>query len=174
MRLAAGMRVRRLASSDPPLLNLPKPAPQAAPRDPADRSLAGRVVRRKYQVNTLIGEGGMGTVWKGTHLSLGMSVAIKFIKPEFASHPLARARFEFEARSAARLKTKYAVKIFDYGVTEGMPYLVMEYLEGVSLFQHIAEKGPLPRFARRSPSSSRPRIASPRGCAPQWMIHRDR
>ncbi len=145
MCLAAGMRGRRLAASDPPLLNLPQPSsPPLSTRDPADRSLAGRIVARKYRVERLIGKGGMGTVWKGTHLTLGIAVAIKFIKAEYAAHTLARARFELEARSAARLQTKYAVKIFDYGVTEeGMPYIVMEYLEGASLLAHIQEKGPL-------------------------------
>jgi len=144
MRLAAGMRGRRLAVSDPPLLNLPQSSAPLSTRDPADRALAGRIVARKYQVERLIGKGGMGTVWKGTHLTLGISVAIKFIKAEYAKHALARARFELEARSAARLQTKYAVKIFDYGVTEGgMPYIVMEYLEGASLIHHIQEKGPL-------------------------------
>ena len=61
----------------------------------------------------------MGTVWQGTHMKLGVSVAIKFIKAEYTRHKMARARFELEARSAARVRTKYAVKILDYGITRG-------------------------------------------------------
>jgi len=86
----------------------------------------------------------MGTVWEGTHLLLGMRVAIKFIKGEYAQESLAKARFELEAKAAASLRTKYAVKVFDCGVTSGgLPYLVMEYLEGPSLLRYVAARGPL-------------------------------
>jgi serine/threonine-protein kinase len=96
-------------------------------------------------VQQLIGTGGMGTVWEGVHTSLGTRVAIKFIKPRFAEQAEARARFEIEARAAAKLKTKHAVHVFDYGVSqEGLPYIVMEYLEGESLSDAIIGRGPLP------------------------------
>jgi serine/threonine protein kinase len=138
-RLAAGLRGRRVALSD-----APAPSSPLSARDPADESLAGRVVARKYQIERLIGKGAMGTVWKGIHLSLGMSVAIKFIKGDYARHSTALARFELEARAAARLRTKYAVKVFDYGVTSGgLSYLVMEYLEGPSLLQRVQSSGAL-------------------------------
>src|SRR5580658_2600960 len=97
-------------------------------------NLSGQVVGGKYRVDRLIGTGGMGTVWEGVHGALGHKVAIKFIKPAYASHPDARKRFEIEARAAAKLKTKHAVQVYDFGVTEDeIPYLVMEYLEGQSL-----------------------------------------
>jgi serine/threonine protein kinase len=138
MRLAAGMRGRRVAVSDSPASNA------LASRDPSDETLAGRIVARKYQLERIVGRGGMGTVWQGKHLSLGMRVAIKFIKGDYARHSVARARFELEARAAASLRTKYAVKVFDCGVTTGgVPYLVMEYLEGQSLLHHVLENGPL-------------------------------
>jgi len=108
-------------------------------------NLAGQVVGGKYRVDRLIGTGGMGTVWEGIHTALGHKVAIKFIKPAYASHPDARKRFEIEARAAAKLKTKHAVQVYDFGVTEdGIPYIVMEYLEGRSLSELLMEKGPLP------------------------------
>jgi serine/threonine-protein kinase len=107
--------------------------------------LQGQVVGGKYRVDRLIGTGGMGTVWLGVHSALGQKVAIKFIKPAYASHPDARKRFEIEARAAAKLKTKHAVQVYDFGVTEeGIPYIVMEYLEGHSLSERLMEKGPLP------------------------------
>ncbi len=107
--------------------------------------LKGQVVGGKYRVDRLIGTGGMGTVWEGVHEALGHKVAIKFIKPAYASHPDARKRFEIEARAAAKLKTKHAVQVYDFGVTEdGIPYIVMEYLEGRSLSELLMEKGPLP------------------------------
>jgi serine/threonine-protein kinase len=117
--------------------------------DPAPRSDApaveGRLIGGKYRVQRLVGTGGMGTVWEGAHETLGTRVAIKFIRPQFAEQPEARARFQIEARAAAKLKTKHAVQIYDYGVTtEGLPYIVMEYLEGESLSEAIIERGPLP------------------------------
>jgi serine/threonine protein kinase len=106
--------------------------------------LRGHVVGAKYRVEKLIGAGGMGTVWQGVHVTLGHKVAIKFIKPAYASHPDARKRFEIEARAAAKLRTKHAVQVHDFGVTEeGIPYLVMEYLEGRSLSDHLMDVGPM-------------------------------
>ena len=107
-------------------------------------ALVGVVVAGKFRVLRLIGSGGMGTVWEGVHSKLGTRVAIKFIRPQFASQPEARARFEIEARAAARLQAKNAVHVYDYGVTgDGLPYIVMEYLEGESLSDAIISRGPL-------------------------------
>ncbi len=107
-------------------------------------SLAGSIVGGKYRVLRLIGSGGMGTVWEGVHVALGTRVAIKFIKPRFSDQAEARARFEIEARAAAKLNSKHAVHVFDYGVSpEGLPYIVMEFLEGESLSDAIIGRGPL-------------------------------
>jgi serine/threonine-protein kinase len=116
---------------------------QEIPSDTPD--LRGQVVGGKYRVDQLIGAGGMGTVWQGVHVTLGNKVAIKFIKPAYASHPDARKRFEIEARAAAKLRTKHAVQVHDFGVTDDqIPYLVMEYLEGQSLSEHLMAHGPMP------------------------------
>ena len=107
-------------------------------------SLAGSIIGGKYRVLRLIGSGGMGTVWEGAHVTLGTRVAIKFIKPRFSDQAEARARFEIEARAAAKLNSKHAVHVFDYGVSpEGLPYIVMEFLEGESLSDAIIGRGPL-------------------------------
>jgi serine/threonine-protein kinase len=115
------------------------------PTDSADSyGLAGSIIAGKYRVLQLIGSGGMGTVWEGVHTTLGTRVAIKFIKPQFAEQAEARARFEIEARAAAKLQTKHAVHVYDYGVTpEQLPYIVMEFLEGEALSDAIIERGPL-------------------------------
>ena len=79
------------------------------------------------------------------HTALGTAVAIKFIRPQYASMEDARLRFEIEARAAAKLSTVHAVKVFDYGVTDdGLPYIVMEYLEGESLSDALVRRGALP------------------------------
>jgi serine/threonine-protein kinase len=110
-----------------------------------DVSFAGQVVAGKYEVETLIGTGGMGTVWLGRHLEIGKSVAIKFIRPDVAERQDARKRFEIEARAAASVRSDHAVKIYDYGqLPNGLPFIVMEYLEGESLADMLVRVGPLP------------------------------
>jgi serine/threonine-protein kinase len=107
-------------------------------------ALVGTIIAEKYRVKRLIGSGGMGTVWEGVHTTLGTRVAVKFIKPRFAQQPEARARFEIEARAAAKLSTAHAVHVYDYGVSAaGLPYIVMEFLEGESLSDAIIGRGPL-------------------------------
>ena len=107
-------------------------------------SLEGTVVGGKYRVIELIGSGGMGTVWAGEHVALGTKVAIKFIRPQYASMEDARQRFEIEALAAAKLNSIHAVKVFDYGVTEdGLAYIVMEYLQGESLSEALIRGGPM-------------------------------
>jgi serine/threonine-protein kinase len=108
-------------------------------------ALEGQVIAGKYRVLRLLGTGGMGTVWEGVHTTLGTRVAIKFIRPQFATQKEARARFEIEARAAAKLQTKHAVTVYDYGLSpDGLPYIVMEFLEGESLSDAIIERGTLP------------------------------
>jgi serine/threonine-protein kinase len=119
--------------------------PEAATSLPPEESYEGRTVGGKYLVGPLIGSGGMGTVWLGQHMQLGTRVAIKFIRPQFAERPDARRRFEIEARAAASVDSKHAVKVYDYGVTDfGLPYIVMEYLEGESLSESLIRRGPFP------------------------------
>jgi serine/threonine-protein kinase len=117
----------------------------SVPREPTEESFEGQTVGAKYQVGHLVGSGGMGTVWLGQHVGLGTRVAIKFIRPQFAARVDARRRFEIEARAAASIDTKHAVKVYDYGVTDGgLPYIVMEYLEGESLSEALIRRGPFP------------------------------
>ncbi len=107
--------------------------------------LEGSLVAGKYRVIRLIGSGGMGTVWEGVHEALGTRVAVKFIKPSHAGAADARKRFEIEARAAAKLQSKHAVQVYDYGINEtGLPYIVMEYLQGESLSDMLIRRGPLP------------------------------
>jgi serine/threonine-protein kinase len=115
-----------------------------APLPPDATETVGSIIAGKYQVLRLIGSGGMGTVWEGTHTTLGTRLAIKLIRPQFAQQREARARFEIEARAAARLNSKHAVHVYDYGVTpEGQAYIVMEFLDGQSLSDAIVARGAL-------------------------------
>ncbi len=111
---------------------------------PPEESFEGQLVGGKYLVGNLVGCGGMGTVWAGRHVNLGTLVAIKFIRPQFAERPDARRRFEIEARAAASVKSVHAVQVYDFGTTEGgLPYIVMEFLEGESLAETVQRVGPI-------------------------------
>ncbi|HQY61309.1 MAG: serine/threonine protein kinase [Myxococcales bacterium] len=115
------------------------------PAPPTDApSFEGQIVGEKYVVGRLLGRGGMGTVWAGTHLQLETPVAIKFVHPSLAARPDVRCRFEIEARAAASVGSVHAVQIYDHGTTpDGLPYIVMEYLEGESLATAVQGRGPI-------------------------------
>jgi len=103
------------------------------------------LVAGKYRLTQLIGRGGMGSVWEGTHATLGTHVAVKFIEAEYAESPEARNRFENEARAAAKLRSKHVVEVYDHGLTEdGRPYIVMEYLRGEPLDKRLDRIGRIP------------------------------
>jgi serine/threonine-protein kinase len=111
---------------------------------PAIAPHPGMVVGDRYRLTALLGAGGMGTVWEAEHVVLGSKVAIKFLRCERAESPDVRARFEAEARIAARLASPFTVRVFDYGVGDGgAPYLVMEHFRGRTLADAVAETGPL-------------------------------
>src|SRR5262245_59800066 len=92
---------------------------------------ADRVLGERYCLEEPIGRGGMGEVWRARHVALKTQVAIKFLHGSSAASERSRKRFLTEAQVTANLKTRYAVQVFDFGVTEdGIPYLVMELLVG--------------------------------------------
>ena len=85
----------------------------------------------------------MGSVWLGVHLSLGVNVAIKFMDAQLAE-TADYASFDQEARAAAQLRSEHTVRVYDHGIdAAGLPYLVMEYLSGETLWSRVAEKGAL-------------------------------
>ncbi len=113
--------------------NRPPVSPDA-PRDGTEvGSLPFGTVLGKYRIVDLIGRGGMGIVYRAEHVDLGMLRALKTLAPEWVDHPLAQARFLKEAKAAARISHPHVVKIFDSGSYEGLPFFVMEYLEGEDL-----------------------------------------
>ncbi len=105
--------------------------------------LGGTVIAGRYRLDSPLAHGGMGSVWTARHVLLGARVAIKFISPHRADASAARARFEREARVAALLQSRHVVRILDYGVDGGTPYLVMELLDGEDLAARLAARGRL-------------------------------
>jgi serine/threonine-protein kinase len=104
----------------------------------------GDVILGKYAVERVLGEGGMGFVVAARHLELGERVALKFLLPEAAKLPEACLRFVREARAAAKVKGEHVARVLDVGTcADGMPVIVMEYLEGQDLGRLVETKGPL-------------------------------
>jgi serine/threonine-protein kinase len=105
----------------------------------------GAIIAGKYRIDALLGSGGMGVVVAAHHVELDERVAIKFLSRELLSNEEARSRFGMEARAAVKIKSESAARIFDVGTLEnGIPYIVMELLEGVDLEQMLLRDGPLP------------------------------
>jgi eukaryotic-like serine/threonine-protein kinase len=104
----------------------------------------GDILAGKYQVERVLGEGGMGLVVAAKHLQLEARVAIKLLLPEMLDSADAVARFLREARAAARITNDHVVRVTDVGTLEsGAPYMVMEYLEGSDLAAVLRSSGPM-------------------------------
>ncbi|HTJ43297.1 MAG TPA: serine/threonine-protein kinase [Kofleriaceae bacterium] len=110
-----------------------------------DMVTPGQVLAGKFQVERVLGQGGMGVVVSAYHLVLGQRVALKFLLPEAMQHPEAVERFLREARAAVRLKSEHVGRVIDVGTLDnGAPYIVMEFLEGGDLSQFVQRNGSLP------------------------------
>jgi serine/threonine-protein kinase len=105
--------------------------------------LEGRVLDGRYQLGSLLGVGGMGTVYLATDRVLERQVAVKVLRSSDAQDPLFVERFRREARAAARLSHPNIVAVFDSGSDADQPYLVMEYVPGESLAQLLHRQGRL-------------------------------
>jgi serine/threonine-protein kinase len=110
------------------------------PLDP----LLGRVFDGKYRLDERLGGGGMGTVYRATHLLIDRPVALKVLSQRFVGDQTAQQRFRREARAAGRMQHPNAVTVTDFGATDdGYLYIVMELLEGRTLRDLIAHEAPL-------------------------------
>lgn len=105
--------------------------------------LVGKTVGNRYQVVSLLARGGMATVYEAIDLRLDRRVALKVMHPHLAADPGFVARFEREAKSAARLSHPHVVGVFDQGEADGLVYLAMEFIPGRTLRDVIREYGPL-------------------------------
>src|SRR5215813_5582587 len=110
------------------------------PLDP----LIGKTFDGKYRLDELLGGGGMGTVYRATHLLIERPVALKVLSQRFVGDETAQQRFRREARAAGRMQHPNAVTLTDFGATsDGYLYIVMELLEGQTLRDLLAREAPL-------------------------------
>jgi serine/threonine protein kinase len=110
----------------------------------------GQMLDGKYLLERLLGQGGMGAVYLATHLGTDRYVALKLIAPQFMRNPEFVERFKREARAAGRLRHVNVVDVTDFGFSGEGPdrvaYLVMEYLDGCTLSDVLAEESRLPLY----------------------------
>jgi serine/threonine protein kinase len=125
-------------------------APTLCPADGAvlvktGDALVGQTLAGKYRIEERISEGGMGTVYRATHVLMEKAVAIKVLHPSLAADDKIVARFTREAKAASRISNPHALNVTDFGESEnGIVFLVMEYLRGKTLKEVIRGEGPMP------------------------------
>jgi len=103
----------------------------------------GRVLQGRYKLDEVLAEGGMGVVYRAERVGIERLVVVKFLHAILSDRAGAVDRFEREARAMARLNHPNCVTLTDFGLDEGAPYLVMEFVKGVTLAD-ILDKGPIP------------------------------
>ncbi len=107
--------------------------------------LIGQTLAGKYRIEQLIKTGGMGSVYRGKHVLMDKTVAIKVLRPALAGDDAVVARFSREAKAASKISHPHAVNVTDFGEAEnGVVFLVMDYLDGRTLKEVISADGPLP------------------------------
>jgi serine/threonine protein kinase/tetratricopeptide (TPR) repeat protein len=150
-------------SDAPTIIDLPHPseaptilqAPVRSPAPPVSRPPAsnwssalllpvGSVLANRYEILEMLGEGGMGAVYKARDTELDRIIALKVIRPELASNPEILLRFKQELVLARQVTDRNIIRIFDLGEADGIRYITMEYVEGTSLYQTLREHGKLP------------------------------
>jgi eukaryotic-like serine/threonine-protein kinase len=114
---------------------------------PVADPLIGVVVAERYRIVEPLGRGGMGIVYKVEHIRIGKLLAMKLLTGELSRNSDVVRRFKQEALTASRLSSPNTVQVFDFGVSEGLTYLVMELISGEDLARVLRTLGPMP-FAR--------------------------
>ncbi len=114
-------------------------------------AVEGEHVTPSIRLSRLLGSGGMGSVWIADHLTLHTQVVVKFLAASLVHDEVSRGRFSREAAAASQVKSPHVVQTLDHGVTEsGLPFIVMELLDGESLSARLLREGKLepPEAAR--------------------------
>ena len=118
------------------------PTDGTALRPKGSDSLVGCVLADRYHILKRIGEGGMGRVYLGEHVKMNRQCAIKVMSPALVNDAESASRFAREASNAARIIHPNVAAVFDYGESDGLVYLVMEYVDGEPLSRLLAREAP--------------------------------
>jgi serine/threonine-protein kinase len=133
--------------------------------------LVGAVLDNRYRVLAPIATGGTSTVYRGLDLRLERPVALKVMDSRYAGDQQFLTRFQFEARSVARLRDPGLVAVYDQGLDARHPYLVMELIEGGTLRELLIERGPMPPHA--VVAVLRPVLSGLAAAHRAGLVHRD-
>lgn len=144
------------------------PGPAA---DGAAAALVGTVLEDRYRVDAPMARGGMSTVFRGMDLRLDRPVAIKVMAPAYAADPTFLARFEREARAAAKLDNPHVVGVYDQGRDGDNVFLVMELVDGGTLRDVLSERGDL--SVRQTLSILEPLLEALSAAHRAGLVHRD-
>ncbi|MBI3854179.1 MAG: serine/threonine protein kinase, partial [Planctomycetes bacterium] len=136
----------------------------------ADAALKPGSTFGRYEIVETVGRGGMGVVYRARQTGLDRAVALKVLSPRLSSDPDLVGRFEREAKALARLSHPNIVAVHDCGVEGGTPYLVMEFVEGLSLRRLLAERRLPPEEALRIVPQLCDALEYAHG---QGVVHRD-
>ncbi|MBC7976634.1 MAG: serine/threonine protein kinase, partial [Myxococcales bacterium] len=134
--------------------------------------LVGVTLDGRYRLDALLGEGGMGAVFRANHLAMDRKVAVKLLKPHLTSDEQALQRFAREARATMKVESPHAVKVLDFGVTPLRDYyMVLEYLDGRTVQRELEIDG---AFApARVAHIARQALHALGTAHDQGLIHRD-
>lgn len=136
-----------------------------------DQRMIGKTVAGRYSLVRLLGDGGMGAVYKAEDNVLRRFVALKLLHPAAAANPAAVERFLREAQAAASIGHPNIIDILDFGQSDGKPYLVMEYLRGRSLADALATDGPF--SVKHACAIATHALAGLQGAHDRGILHRD-
>src|SRR5262245_51474319 len=142
--------------------------PDGVAHDP----LIGTLIEKKYRVEDKIAQGGMSTIYLASHIQLDLPVAVKVLHERLVPDETAISRFRREAQSAMQIRHTNAIAVMDFGVTESnLVYLVMEYLQGMTLREKLGPGKGLPLrqvFSVMQQICAAVKVAHRRG-----IVHRD-
>ena len=110
---------------------------RVGPNESVPALTTGDIVAGRYEIDGLAGDGGMAVVFSARHVHLNERFAVKVLRPAYAANPNIVSRFLQEARAAAQLRSDYVCRVFDVGIHQDMPYIVMELLEGEDLRDYL-------------------------------------
>ncbi|AXE39223.1 Serine/threonine-protein kinase PK-1 [Acidipropionibacterium virtanenii] len=133
--------------------------------------LVGRVLGGRYEITSRIARGGMATVYRAQDVHLHRGVAVKVMHEGLYEDPEFARRFDLEAKAAARLVNPHVVSVFDQGVDDLRPYIVMEYVPGCTLRHVIVQDAPL--TPRRALALLEPVVSALASAHDDGVVHRD-
>ena len=104
-------------------------------------NLIGKRLDGRYSIEGLVGVGGMANVYRGTDLKTGNRIAVKVLKEEFLDNEELVRRFKNESKAISILSHPNIVKVYDVSVTDKLQYIVMEYVDGITLKEYLKQRG---------------------------------